>query len=154
MFWMFLANAIGMVTMFGLAFYLLLITQKGGFFGKARAKSSGFFCSFFGPAGLDRIIVRSSYPVDPWQLARKVAELCDCSLCCPAGTWLQLQLPGSGNELLFGLVPEHQFIGLGVGVGVGLRSRSRYRISFSAPASRSFLSELSQKTNIFYICKK
>jgi len=26
MFWMFLANAIGMVTMFGLAFYLLLIT--------------------------------------------------------------------------------------------------------------------------------
>lgn len=51
MFWMFLANAIGMVTMFGLAFYLLLITQKGGFFGKARAFSSGFFCSFFGPAG-------------------------------------------------------------------------------------------------------
>ena len=51
MFWMFLANAIGMVTMFGFFFYLLLITQKGGLFGKAQTEASGFFCSFFSPAG-------------------------------------------------------------------------------------------------------
>lgn len=123
MFWMFLANAIGMVTMFGLAFYLLLITQKGGFFGKARAFSSGFFCSFFGPAGRRPNNCSLWLPGRFLAASQKSRRTLRLFALLPSWYLAQLQLPGSGNELLFGYARIYQLIGLGVGVGIGLRSR-------------------------------
>ena len=136
MFWMFLINGLGVLIGFGLAFYLLLITQKGDCSEKPELLALVFFVRFLAQLGVKRIIVRSGCPEVPGSWPKKVAELCDCSLCYPAASWSQLLGPGS--------VQTHQFLAAlsteiwlnqrtivrsfariyqGFGVGVGLRSR-------------------------------
>lgn len=95
MFWMFLINGLGVLIGFGLAFYLLLITQKGDCSEKPELLALVFFVRFLAQLGVKRIIVRSGCPEVPGSWPKKVAELCDCSLCYPAASWSQLLGPGS-----------------------------------------------------------
>ena len=140
MFWMFLINALGVLIGFGLAFYLLLITQKGGLFGKARASSSGFFCSFFAqlPSWRKPNDCSLWFARQNLHRAEKKSQI-SAIVRSPsrhlAGPW---QEDRPRTERLFVLVPGNQpscwkpsasrvnycsLYGLGVGVGIGLRSR-------------------------------
>lgn len=122
MFWMFLINALGVLIGFGLAFYLLLITQKGGCSDlKPELLALVFFVRFLAQflPGVNRIIVRFSH-----QLGVKAN---DCSLSLPGrflvagqksrrflrlfALWPSLFLAsaaatGLGAELLFGFPPR------------------------------------------------
>ena len=144
MFWMFLINGLGVLIGFGLAFYLLLITQKGDCSEKPELLALVFFVRFLAQLGVKRIIVRSGCPEVPGSWPKKVAELCDCSLCYPAASWSQLLGPGSVLNYCSVSRPDAPVPGSfrtqiwlnqrtivrsfariyqGFGVGVGLRSR-------------------------------
>ena len=121
MFWMFLVNALGMITMFGFFFYLLLITQKGGLFATKPGETLAFFVRSFSSWGVKRTIVRSRLPGHLVCRPKKVAEICDCSLYHPGTTRRHLVEPGTQRTIVRSDVTLTQ-----------LRPRPRCRCSVSA----------------------
>ena len=158
MFWMFLINLLGCLIGFGFAFYLLLITQKGGLFATKPGETLAFFVRPFSCRGVKRTIVRSRFPGRLVCRPKKVAEICDCSLYHPGTTKRHLVEPGT----------QRTIVRSGARASVHRpRCRCRGRASESEsvshqpspPGSRSFFERTlaenikvsySKKTNIYY----
>lgn len=143
MFWMFLVNALGMITMFGFFFYLLLITQKGGLFATKPGETLAFFVRFF--AHLSHTYKTNNCSLTLPGFSKLVGQKNRRNLRLFA--LLPGQTPGDTwpsqvrKELLFGLVLISKLLAsASVSVfGVGLRSRCC--ISFAHLAPGHFLSE-------------
>ena len=136
MFWMFLVNALGMITMFGFFFYLLLITQKGGLFATKPGETLAFFVRSFSSRGVKRTIVRSCLPGRLVCWPKKVAEICDCSLYHPGTTRRHLAEPGTQRTIvrsdatLTWLRPRPRCSVSAFGVGIALATAPWLQVLF------------------------